>query len=122
MTIMMVVMMMIMRIIIIIIIIIVVMMRMMIIIPLFLLETQIGENRPPVDSFLCVPSRNVPGLAIIFLYAVAPLFLWPFPLPTALWVPSQGGAVDLIIAFSQDMAESSKSSSSPNSKVNITGC
>ena len=97
------------------------MMMMMIIIPLFLLETQIGDNRPPVDSLSCVPSHNVPGLAIIFLYALVPLFLWPFPLPTALWVPSQGGAVDLIVAFSQDMAESSKSSSS-NSKVNITGC
>jgi hypothetical protein len=64
------------------------------------------ENRLPVNSILCIPSRNVPGFAVFFLYSPA-----PSPLPIILWVPSQGCAGNLIIAFPQCMAEPSKFSS-----------
>lgn len=52
-----------------------------------------------MGSILYIPSHNVPGFAVFFLNSPAPVGLWPSLFPIALWVPSQGGAVDLVVAF-----------------------
>ena len=73
----------------------------------------------PANSVLYTPSHKVPGFAVIFLNGPAPVGLRTSPLPVALWVPSQGDAGNIMAAFPQGTAESSRFSC-PYFKVRLT--